>query len=197
MLLAGLVCGHAASAQQPGAVARIFSRNISSQDLDPTPSEKREITKEGGAKAEKALAEYRQEKLSGLIWGALLEDYYDKNKITATPAEINAFARAVLKQRTARGPVRQLAEEEIKHWKFNRAVYKQYGGTVIFQQSDPFEPVGAYRRFLEEQQQKGAFEIFDPQLKRDFWEYYTSEQPMVVPPSEVNYDKPWWLQKPK
>ena len=66
---------------------------------------------------------------------------------------------------------------------------------MIFQQSNPYEPVGAYQKFLEEQEQKKAFEIFDPQLRKVFWCYFTCEQSMIVPSEEVNYDVPWWLQK--
>ncbi len=109
---------------------------------------------------------------------------------------MNAFAKAVLKERTARGTTRMIAEAAVKQWKLDRALYKQYGGTVIFQQSNPFEPVGAYRKFLEEKERAGVFEILDPALKQSFWVYYTGEQEMVVPPAEVNYDKPRWLQKP-
>ncbi len=35
-------------------------------------------------------------------------------------------------------------------WKTDKALYEKYGGTVIFQQSNPFEPVGAYRKLIED-----------------------------------------------
>jgi hypothetical protein len=142
-------------------------------------------------------AEQREWRLSSVIWTLLREDYYRRNRVVATRAEMNAFSRAVFKQRVARGVNRMLAEQAVKGWKFDRDLYKQYGGTVIFQQSNPLEPVGAYRKFLEEQERKGALEILDPALKQSFWEYYTGEQQMVVEPADVNYDTPWWLQKAK
>ncbi len=79
------------------------------------------------------------------------------------------MSRAVFGKRTARGPERTIAEAAVIQWKVSKALYQQYGGTVIFQQSNPFEPVGAYGKFLKAQEQAKAFEIFDPKMRQVFW----------------------------
>lgn len=180
-------------------VARVMGHSITLGQLDDPDAKIAGIDFSPGERSltEAQKAEQREHRLSSVIWKLLREDYYRKNRVVATQAEMNAFARALFKKRTARGAERMLAESAVKGWKFDRALYKQYGGTVIFQQSNPFEPVGAYRRFLEEHERKGSFEILDPALRQSFWAYYTNPQEAVVPPAEVNYDTPWWLQKPK
>lgn len=69
---------------------------------------------------------------------------------------------------------RDMARAMIRHWKINRALYRQYGGRVIYQQAGP-EPLDAYRQYLEEQQAAGAFVIRDPELASRFWRYFRDE----------------------
>ena len=180
-------------------VARVMGVSITQGQLDDPDAKIAGIDFAPGEKnlTEEQKAEQRRLRLEAVIWKLLREDYYRRNRVVATQAEMNAFAKAIFKQRVARGVNRMLAAAAVKGWKFDRALYRQYGGTVIFQQSNPYEPVGAYRQFLEEHERKGSFEILDPALRQAFWAYYTGEQQMVVPPAEVNYKIPWWLQKPK
>jgi hypothetical protein len=180
-------------------VARVMGVSITQGQLDAPDAKIAGIDFAPGEKnlTEEKKAEQRRFRVEAVIWKLLREEYYRRNGVVATRAEMNAFTRALFKQRVARGVNKMLAEDAVKGWKFDRALYKQYGGTVIFQQSNPFEPVGAYRKFLEEHESKRSFEILDPALRQLFWEYYTGEPEMVVPPAEVNYDTPWWLQKSK
>ena len=180
-------------------VARVLGVSVTERQLDDPDAKIAGIDFAPGEKnlTETQKAEQRRLRLEAVIWKLLREEYYRRTGTAATQAEMNAFTKAVFKQRVARGVNRTLAEAAVKGWKFDRALYKQYGGTVIFQQSNPLEPVGAYRKFLEEHEGKRSFEILDPALREAFWAYYTGEQEMVVPPAEVNYEIPWWLQKPK
>jgi hypothetical protein len=61
----------------------------------------------------------------------------------------------------------QIAAAVILQWKVNRALYRQYGGRIIFQQGGP-EPLDAYREFLREKQARGAFTILDKDLEAVF-----------------------------
>jgi pyruvate/2-oxoglutarate dehydrogenase complex dihydrolipoamide acyltransferase (E2) component len=90
---------------------------------------------------------------------------------------------------------RQMAQQFVKSWKINKALYAQYGGRVIFQQAG-VEPLDAYREFLKEQEKKGAFQIIDKQYEPEFWHYFTSDA------MHRFYDKeggaklintPWWM----
>jgi hypothetical protein len=91
----------------------------------------------------------------------------------------------------------QVASAFIRQWKINRALYRQYGGRIIFQQGGP-EPLDAYREFLEEQQEKGAFRIADKTLEYAFWKYYRSNSLHSFYPAGSReetqaFETPWWL----
>jgi hypothetical protein len=63
----------------------------------------------------------------------------------------------------------QVASPFIRQWKIDRALNKQYGGRIVFQQGGP-EPLDAYRRFLEEQKKRGAFTILNKGFAAKFWD---------------------------
>jgi hypothetical protein len=69
---------------------------------------------------------------------------------------------------------REIAAAFIRQWKINRALYRHYGGRIVYQQGGP-EPLDAYRIFLEEARARGEFEILDPALEAAFWRYYRSD----------------------
>jgi hypothetical protein len=94
----------------------------------------------------------------------------------------------------------QVADAFILQWKINRALYRQYGGRIGFQQGGP-EPLDAYRQFLEESQAQGDFEILDKALADDFWRYYKNESiHSFYPPGSDEearaFATPWWEEDP-
>lgn len=68
----------------------------------------------------------------------------------------------------------ELAKSFIRRWKINQALFRQYGGRVIFQQAGP-EPIDAYYKFLKEEEKKGNFKILDRRLKKEFWDYFIND----------------------
>jgi hypothetical protein len=93
----------------------------------------------------------------------------------------------------------QIAGAFIRQWKINQALYRQYGGRVIFQQGGP-EPLDAYRRFLQERQARGDFAIQERTLVAAFWRYYYADSiHSFYPPGskeEVQaFGTPPWLSK--
>jgi hypothetical protein len=89
---------------------------------------------------------------------------------------------------------RKMAEHFVLGWKIDRALYARHGGVVIFQQANPFEPVGAYRAELEAQEQAGTFAIRDPALRQQFWHYYTDMGHNEIPADAGDFAVPWWLR---
>jgi hypothetical protein len=53
-------------------------------------------------------------------------------------------------------------------------------------------PFDAYRRFLEDAERTGAFEVFDTKVRAAFFERFHGKPRFVVPPDEVDFDTPWW-----
>ena len=67
-----------------------------------------------------------------------------------------------------------VAEMFIKQTLINKALYKQYGGRIIFQQMGA-EPYDAMHKFLKEKEKNGSFKIIDKSFEAPFWNYYADE----------------------
>lgn len=93
--------------------------------------------------------------------------------------------------------LREYFANYVTDWKINKALYEQYGGVVIFQQANPREAVGAMRLFLEDEEARGHFKIFDEAERARFYDYYRRRHVGVVDPKNVDYSVPWWRQKPR
>ncbi|MCB1788089.1 MAG: META domain-containing protein [Gammaproteobacteria bacterium] len=131
------------------------------------------------------------EEVQAAIITRLFDQYAAEQGIAAEPAEIDAFVDNLRHGMAAEGLTadtgltaedaaaldvmrRQMARSIIRQWKINKALYESYGGRIIYQQLGP-EPLDAYRRFFEQRQAAGAFEIRDPIVAERFWRYFTDE----------------------
>lgn len=68
----------------------------------------------------------------------------------------------------------EIAGAFVRQWKIHRALHRQYGGRIVYQQGGP-EPLDAIRIFLEERQAAGDFTIVDRELETAFWRYYRDD----------------------
>ena len=106
-----------------------------------------------------------------------------------------------LKDKKLGEPTRNVAKVWIRAWKFNRALYRQYGGEVIWQQAG-LEPLGAYKIWLEENEHNGAFTILDAALKERVWGYFkpghvkVDQRFLQEMGLKDPFEKPWWLLEP-
>ena len=90
-----------------------------------------------------------------------------------------------------------VARSFIEQWKVNQALYRQYGGRVIFQQSGA-EPIDAYRDFFRDAQKSGRFKILGKDMEPALWSYYTTDGIHVFYPEsgnkkELAINTPWWM----
>ena len=199
-----------------GRVAQIFGKDIFISDLNPTDDELRMVKRSRqDLSDDQIVSEVRSEKLAHLIWDPIWAEFDKTHDVKPTEAELDDHVRA-MEAFTAMDPDRRLpddpkisakmkkeverevAESFVKQWKRSKALYEEYGGMVLFTHFNPMEPVGAMRKLLESHKAKGDFEIYDEQLKQQFWKYYLQD-PIpwkVLPPDKVDYSEPWWLKKP-
>ncbi len=131
----------------------------------------------------------------------------ERKKLTSELDALNQMLATLegMQQEAARNPEEtraardQIASAFIRQWKINQALYRQYGGRIIFQQGGP-EPLDAYRRFLEERRSRGDFEILDQSLEAAFWRYYRTDSIHSFYPAGSDeeakaFTVPWWLKK--
>jgi hypothetical protein len=79
---------------------------------------------------------------------------------------------------------------------FDRALYRRFGGLVMFQQFDPVIPIDAHREWLKEEEARGRFQIFDEEYSAQFWQAYTVSRfdRWAHLPTEDPFAIPWWEQ---
>ena len=92
-----------------------------------------------------------------------------------------------------RNSFRDVGKTVVERWKINQALYRIYGGKVIWQQAG-IEPLDAYRQFLQDHEKRGDFEIVDQGLHEKFWAYYVTTKHTEVPKDKVDFTTPWWLK---
>jgi hypothetical protein len=134
--------------------------------------------REGLAKDRERSAARRAELAGKLAGGGLPEA--ERARLTAEIASLDPLLASLADVRSApESPEdadarQQVATAFILQWKINQALYRHYGGRIIYQQGGP-EPLDAYRRFLEEAQSLGDFRIVNKDLEVPFWRYYRND----------------------
>jgi hypothetical protein len=141
------------------------------------------------------------------IFAPILEDFAQRHHIDATPPEIDEFLEAL--NSTALLPGRQGSQDQVDvatqreiarsmmwAWKVGRELYREYGGEVIFQQFNPVEPVGAYRKLLEERERDGSLKFLDSQVAEKFWSYYRRTDHPMQNADQDPFATPWWRKAP-
>lgn len=112
-----------------------------------------------------------------------------------TQRETREGAKQMEKQ--LRPMLRSMALQQVRTWKINQALFKKYGGRVIFQQAG-VEPLDAYRDFLTDQQKKGAFRIMDKAAEASFWKYFTNDAMHTFLSKDEGakmMEKPFWIME--
>lgn len=92
---------------------------------------------------------------------------------------------------------RNVAEQWVRQWKLNQALYREFGGRVIFQQAG-WEPIDAYRKLLDQYEAKKAFVIPDPKLRAAVYGYF--EHRFVYADetkARFYFEKPYWERTPE
>lgn len=150
----------------------------------------REIEANAPAAKEKAAAQrdaLQQELESVRAGGA--ERAETQEQIRKLEAQIKIFEWA------AKDMPERLADWMLGPWMFHRALYRKYGGTVIWQQAGT-EAVGAMRAWLEEHERAGHFKILDPDLREEFWRYYRrQDHPFQIKKADP-FERPPWEEEP-
>ena len=89
-----------------------------------------------------------------------------------------------------------VAAMTVSGWKFNQALYRKYGGRVIFQQAG-LEPIDAHKAFMQELETSGAYKILDPAYEDLFKEAneYFDKKFQYADQAEIDkyFASPWWL----
>jgi hypothetical protein len=72
-------------------------------------------------------------------------------------------------------PGRSFATYMLSHWKFQKHLYDNYGGGRLLWQQAGIEAYDANRKWLECLEAAGEFSISDSELRKKFYNYWTSQ----------------------
>lgn len=122
---------------------------------------------------------------------------------TAQLCNIKGMQQAMAEADSRAGTPESVAAENrvarafVEQWKVNQALYRQYGGRVVYQQGGA-EPLDAYHDFFKAAQKSGDFRIVNQDFKSAFWRYYTTDSRHKFIPESGNQKEqaintPWWM----
>ncbi|MBI5611518.1 MAG: hypothetical protein HY942_00400 [Gammaproteobacteria bacterium] len=92
---------------------------------------------------------------------------------------------------------RTVAEHWVRQWQLNQALYREFGGRIIFQQAG-WEPIDAYRKLLDRYAAKKAFVVHDPALRAAVYSYF--EHKFIYADdakARFYFEKPYWERTPE
>lgn len=101
-------------------------------------------------------------------------------------------------RRTARDRAElRVAREWVRKWKFEQALYREFGGRIAFQQAG-WEPVDAYRKTLERYEANGSFTLVDPAARQAVYGYFDHDFVYLEgAPADFYFERPWWERTPE
>jgi len=193
-------------------VAHVLSIRIRSDELDPPPG----MARNQGFSSDAAWTEHvRARRLEGRIVEPLRKEFcreqhcelspedtrkiLDQLKLGEEKMRADQAARRTDPDASALDPAaREMFLQMMANRKFHKALYERYGGEVISQVLGP-NAVGAYRRWLEDEESRGRFEITPPALRDGFYKAVSGYGGGRVPPEEAREifsHMPWERRSP-
>jgi hypothetical protein len=119
------------------------------------------------------------------------------NRLVEFDAKRAQELRDPAQRKMQQDPERRVAEYWVRAWKVNQALYREFGGRIIFQQAG-WEPIDAYRKLLDQAGAKKAFVVHDPVLHAAVYSYF--EHRFVYADetkARFYFEKPYWERTPE
>jgi len=114
------------------------------------------------------------------------------NKLAEFESKRAQELRDPARQKMAQESERHVAHHWVRAWKLNEALYREFGGRVIFQQAG-WEPIDAYRKLLDQAMANKSIVITDPAWRAAVYSYFDHR---FVYADEAKarfyFEKPYW-----
>lgn len=119
------------------------------------------------------------------------------NRIEEFEAKRAAELRDPAQRKLHEEAEQRVAEHWVRQWKLSQALYREFGGRIIFQQAG-WEPIDAYRALLEQQEARKGFVVHDAGFRAAVYAYF---QHNFVYADEARarfyFEKPYWERTPE
>ncbi|MBJ2128658.1 hypothetical protein JC525_06885 [Alteromonas sp. IB21] len=177
-------------------LAVVLGQNVTRTDAMPNEKEQKEIKEQAKEDYEDMLDYVVRVNASTKIYELVLEDYASKKVIelnqTLVTKFTEKFASQVSEQKSSK-PIEEIARKQVMQYQTEKALFEEFGGRVVFRQSNPQMPIDAYKALLTRYRQNNQLQIVDEALKEAFWDVFTPPFQYEIAPENVDFAQPWWL----
>ena len=177
-------------------LAVVIGRNVTRADAMPNEKEQKEIKEQAKEDYEDMLDYVVRVNASTKIYELVLEDYASKKGIelnqTLVTKFTEKFASQVSEQKSSK-PIVEIARKQVMQYQTEKALFEEFGGRVVFRQSNPQMPIDAYKALLNRYRENNQLQIVDESLKEAFWDVFTPPFQYEIAPENVDFAQPWWL----
>ncbi|WP_338518963.1 hypothetical protein [Alteromonas gracilis] len=192
---------------QTQALVVVLGESLTADALMPSQTELDALREKAQGNFD-ALLDYRiQIAAFDSVVERIIFDYAKRNGITADETLVKQFEDkfsnelASSQQRAGETEsdtasakdISSIAQREVTKFLVEKAMYKTFGGRVVFRQSNPLMPVDAYKKLLMQYKESGQLQFNDETLEKAFWGGFSEPFKFVIPTENIDFSNPWWL----
>ena len=179
-----------------GVLAMVLNTEIRMADVMPSQDERANLRQQAKGDYAGMLGYIIRVNASNRIYELVLEDYAKHKGITINQTLVSKFIEKFegqVSSETATKPINEIAAKQVMQFQTEKAMYEEFGGRVIFRQSNPQMPIDAYNTLLTRYRDAGKLSIIDEDLQDTFWDVFTPPFQYEIAPENVDFNQPWWL----
>lgn len=198
-----ILCSNLANAAQVNEqvadqriLAKVINIEIRMEDVVPSEEERKNLKQQAKENYSDMLEYVARVNASNRIYELVLEDYAKQKGITVNQTLVGKFIEKFegqVSSETATKPIKEIAARQVIQFQTEKAMYEEFGGRVIFRQSNPQMPIDAYNTLLSRYRDAGKLSIIDEDLRDAFWDVFTPPYQYEIAPENVDFNQPWWL----
>jgi len=178
-------------------LVEVLGKQVTTKSATPPADELVAIRDNAGGEYNAVLEHIIKMNASNTVIQTVLDDYAMQKGITPNQTWITQFKAKFqgdlsASEQTA-SSLDEIAKKQVVLFQTEKAMFSEFGGRVIFRQSNPQMPIDAYQALLKSYEQQGKLTFKNAKLAASFWASFTPPFQFEVPTSNVNFDKPWWL----
>ena len=177
-------------------LAVVLGQNVTHDDAMPNEKEQKEIKEQAKENYNDMLDYVVRVNASTKIYELVLEDYAAKKGIELNQTLVTKFTEKFANQvseKNSSKPIKEIAEKQVMQFQTEKALFDEFGGKVIFRQSNPQMPIDAYKALLNRYRENNQLQIIDSALREAFWNVFTPPFQYEIAPENVDFTQPWWL----
>lgn len=177
-------------------MATIFGTTINASDVMPDEKEREALEQQAKDNYAQMLDYVVRANASNKIYEKVLENYAKQQGISLNEQLVEKFIETFESQmtgETSSTPINEIAKKQVMQYQTEKAMYEEFGGRVIFLQSNPMMPIDAYSALLSRYRDNGELKIIDKTLSETFWKVFEPPFQFEVSPENIDFSQPWWL----